>query len=221
MPFDETNYIQKEIPEESQKEDGSAFSVIENDVPEFVGFKTFRPLNLEDIERSFAENAAQMYVYDVDGDGLNDVITVWHCHKYGLVWHKQIRGANGEISWEKHEILPVQPDLESKDLRISQMHSLALADTDGDGIKEIITGKRFWAHGEHGDPESNQPAVIYAFEIKRGESGVEFIPHMIDGDSGAGTQIITADLSGGGRADVLTSGKKGVYAHFYNSFNVL
>ena len=31
---------------------------------------------------------AQMFVYDVDGDGLADVITVWHCHHYGLVWYQ-------------------------------------------------------------------------------------------------------------------------------------
>ena len=23
----------------------------------------------------------------------------------------------------------------------------------GDGLKDIVTGKRFWAHGTHGDPE--------------------------------------------------------------------
>ena len=43
----------------------------------------------------FADAAAQMLVYDVDGDGLNDVVTAWHCHLYGLVWHKQVRGEAG------------------------------------------------------------------------------------------------------------------------------
>ena len=32
-----------------------------------------------------------MLVYDVDGDGLADVITSWHCHLYGLVWYQQQR----------------------------------------------------------------------------------------------------------------------------------
>ena len=36
-----------------------------------------------------------MLVYDVDGDGLNDVITAWHCHLYGLVWYRQIRDEQG------------------------------------------------------------------------------------------------------------------------------
>ena len=35
----------------------------------------------------FADAAAQMFAYDVDGDGLKDVITAWHCHhvRDGLV----------------------------------------------------------------------------------------------------------------------------------------
>ena len=34
---------------------------------------------------------------DVDGDGLSDVITAWHCHQYGMVWWKQIKQANGQV----------------------------------------------------------------------------------------------------------------------------
>ncbi len=33
--------------------------------------------------QQFATDGAQMLVYDVDGDGLADVITAWHCHLYG------------------------------------------------------------------------------------------------------------------------------------------
>ena len=36
----------------------------------------------------FADAAAQMLVYDIDGDGLNDVVTAWNCHLYGLVWQQ-------------------------------------------------------------------------------------------------------------------------------------
>ena len=52
-----------------------------------------------------------MLVYDVDGDGLADVVTSWHCHHYGLVWHQQQRTARGEITWKQHVILPPKPDL--------------------------------------------------------------------------------------------------------------
>ena len=34
---------------------------------------------------------SQMYVYDVNGDGLNDVITGLTAHGYGLAWYEQLR----------------------------------------------------------------------------------------------------------------------------------
>ena len=106
-----------------------------------------------------------MLVYDVDGDGLNDVVTAWHCHLYGLVWHKQVRGEAGQIAFQQHVILPPEPDLNSSDLRISQLHAFDLVDMNGDGLKDVLTGKRFWAHGPNGDKEPNAPAVVYWFEL--------------------------------------------------------
>ena len=160
----------------------------------------------------FAEAGAQMLVYDVDGDGLNDVITSWHCHLYGLVWYKQIRSRQGEITWQQHVILPPKPDLKSNALRISQLHALDLVDINGDGLKDILTGKRFWAHGPTGDVEPNAPAVVYWFELRRDkDQGVRFIPHMIDDDSGVGTQVTAVDLNGDGIPDVIVSNKKGTF----------
>ncbi len=160
----------------------------------------------------FADAASQMYVYDVDGDGLNDVIAVWHCHQYGLNWYKQVRDSKGEITWQKHVILPSQPDLKSDALRISQMHAMDLVDINGDGLKDIVTGKRFWAHGPHGDAEPNAPAVLYWFELHRDkEKGVTFIPHQIDDNSGVGTQVTAVDLNGDGIPDIIVGNKKGIF----------
>jgi hypothetical protein len=162
----------------------------------------------------FAEAAAQLLAYDVDGDGLCDVITAWHCHEYGLVWYKQIRDSKGEITWKQNVILSSTPDLKSSDLRISQMHAFDLVDMNGDGLKDILTGKRFWSHGPQGDAEPDAPAVVYWFELKRDkDQGVQFIPHKIDDDSGVGTQVTGADLNGDGIPDVLVSNKKGTFLH--------
>lgn len=162
----------------------------------------------------FAEAGAQMLVYDVDGDGLNDVITAWHCHLYGLVWQKQVRNEKGEIGWQQHVILSSKPDVKSNDLRISQLHAFDLVDVNGDGPKDVVTGKRFWAHGPKGDVEPDAPAVLYWFELRRdAQKGVRFIPHCIDSDSGVGTQVATADLNGDGVPDVIVSNKKGTFLH--------
>jgi HEAT repeat protein len=163
---------------------------------------------------TFAEAAAQILVTDVDGDGLVDVITAWHCHLYGLVWYRQTREADGKITWKRNTILQPKPDLKVDELRFSEPHALDLVDMNGDGLKDFVTGKRFWAHGPAGDVEPNAPAVLYWFESQRQAGGkATFVPHLIDDDSGVGTQVTTVDLNGDGRPDVIVANKKGIFAH--------
>ncbi|MEN6449682.1 MAG: VCBS repeat-containing protein [Thermoguttaceae bacterium] len=160
----------------------------------------------------FAESAAQILVYDVDGDGLNDVITAWNCHQYGLVWYKQTRDGSGRIGWQQHVVLPPKPDLKSPALRFSEPHAFDLVDINGDGLKDFVTGKRFWAHGPTGDVEPNAPAVLYWFELRRDpKRGAGFVPHLIDDNSGVGTQVTAADLNGDGIPDPIVSNKKGTF----------
>ncbi len=157
----------------------------------------------------FGPGGAQMYAYDIDGDGLNDVVTTLEAHGWGLAWYRQIR-ANNEIHFEKHIIMGETHDDNPYGVRFSQPHALALADLDNSGVKDLVTGKRFWAHGPDGDPEPNAPAVVYWFKLDRDSAGmVDFIPHQIDDDSGVGTQIATGDLTGNGYPDIVTCNKKG------------
>jgi hypothetical protein len=160
----------------------------------------------------FADAGAHILVYDVNGDGLNDVVTAWHCHLYGLVWYKQVKDADGKISWERFEIIPIEPDLNSDALRITQMHAFDVADFNGDGLPDFVTGKRFWAHGSKGDKEADAPAVLYWFELKRdGNGGATFIPHKIDDNSGVGTQVTAVDLNNDKTPDIIVSNKKGTF----------
>lgn len=59
--------------------------------------------------------------------------------------------------------------------------------------------------------ETSAPAVLYWFELKRTGKTAEFIPHLIDDNSGVGTQITVGDLNGDKKLDVLSSNKKGVH----------
>jgi hypothetical protein len=94
----------------------------------------------------------------------------------------------------------------------SQSHALHVVDLNGDGLKDLVTGRRYWAHGPHGDDTPADPAYLYWFEARRNKRGeTTFIPHLIDDDSGIGTQFAIADINGDELLDIIISNKKGVF----------
>ncbi len=141
---------------------------------------------------------AQMYVLDVDKDGDQDVIAS-SAHEYGVWWYEQIKDAAGNIEWRQHEI----------SREFSQSHGMALADVNGDGHPDIITGKRFWAHNGS-DPGEREPAVIHWFEWSPNPSA-RWVPHRIDDDSGVGLNISIDDMNKDGLPDIVIGNKKGVF----------
>jgi hypothetical protein len=148
---------------------------------------------------ALGEDAAQMHVIDVNGDGLPDVVSS-SAHGAGVWWHEQQRGAAGEITFRRHLI----------DASVSQTHALEVADLDRDGLPDLITGKRFWAHGPKGDLDPDAPAVIQWYKLRRHNGQVEWDRYVADDDSGIGTQLVVADLDRDGKLDLVTSNKKGV-----------
>jgi hypothetical protein len=142
-------------------------------------------------------DCSDMLVYDVDGDGDSDVISS-SAHKYGVWWHENSDGKG--TKFKRHLIYD----------KVSQTHAMRLADINGDGVMDFVTGKRYYAHNGK-DIGSDEPAIIFWMEIKRSESGPEFIYHEIDNDSGVGTQFDVVDLNNDSKLDIVVASKKGVF----------
>ena len=116
--------------------------------------------------------------------------------------------------FKRHIIINKEPSDNKYGVKFSEMQAVAFTDIDGDGLKDIVTGKRFWAHtkNENFDPEPNAPAVLYWFkQVRHPDKSVEFIPYLIDDNSGAGTQIAIGDVNGDGLPDIAVANTKGAF----------
>lgn len=163
---------------------------------------------------------SQMYAYDVNGDGLNDIITALAAHGFGLAWYEQYREGT-EIKFHEHIIMNRDPHENKYGIKFSELHAIDLVDVDGDGLKDIVTGKRFWSHGRMGDPDRNDAAVLYWFKLVRNpDKSVDFVPYLIDDNSGVGTQVVAGDINGDGLPDIVVGNKKGTFVQIHQKQTV-
>lgn len=141
-------------------------------------------------------------VADITGNGLGDLI-VGGGHSYGLSWLEH-SVENGTRRWINHPIDPFN----------SQYHDLHWIDIDGDGEKELVTGKRYRAHNGR-DPGAADHVGIYYFK----RVGGEFSKQIVDygpprTGTGVGIYFDCADLTGNGLPDIVAPGKDGLYVFF-------
>jgi hypothetical protein len=139
-----------------------------------------------------------LHVVDINGDGRNDVLTT-SAHSYGICWFEQ----RADGSWQQHVI----------DHSWSHAHASVLADINGDGKPDLVSGKRFQARNVPA-PGDADPLGIYWYEFTRGaNNAVTWTRHTIDYGSkaGGGLQMAVRDMDGDGDMDVVSAGKSGLF----------
>ena len=172
-------------------------------------------------KENYGHGGAQIRVDDVDGDGDADIITSLSAHGHGLAWFEQ-----REDGFERHDIMGATSLDNDFGVAFSQLHALELVDMDGDGLRDIVTGKRWMAH-QGKDVGGLQEPVLYWFrqvrevgdagQVGGSEARVEFQPHLIHRDSGVGVDVLVADLNRDQRPDIVSCSKHGLAVHFQDA----
>ena len=159
-------------------------------------------------------------ITDVNGDGMNDII-MGSPHGYGLVWLEQ-KMQNGKRSFEQHWIETDYPTF----------HTMALADLDGDGKPELITGKQLLAHNG-GDVGALEPVFLFYYKIHNGTFerhilSYSYLQPFFGKDSkepppsyviGTGMRLAIADLNGDGKPDIVVPCRTGLYIFFNQGYS--
>jgi len=135
-------------------------------------------------------------IRDVNGDGKNDLL--WgNPHDYGIfAWLSKGFDASGSFLYDEVMI----------DDSFSQAHALHFADLNGDGIDELITGKRVYGHNGRDPGADDVPVVMYYTWDKEFKN---FGKHVAAKGAGAGLHIVTADLDSDGDLEIVVPGKEG------------
>jgi hypothetical protein len=193
---------------------------------------------------------SQMFAYDVDGDGLTDVISADDAYGWGLAWYQQMppgaasclgatttATAASPSCFVKHAILSDYGMLMSG-VEFSQLHGVQLVDMDGDGLRDIVTGKS-WLEDRYNDADSFGTPVVYVFKLVRDASPpragqAHFEPHRVNaavaatglvdagpfaapwtGGSGVGRQIAVGQINAqtDGIMDICVASKLGLFVY--------
>ncbi len=170
-----------------------------------------------EVSVSYAAASHPMLVYDVDQDGLNDII-VGAAHTYGLAWLQQCKGSDGQRTFKTNWA----------ETEFGQFHTMAMGDLDGDGQPDLLTGKRLYAH--HGrDVSCYEPLFVFWYDMKGGTLNrhilaFSHLPNLPDDLTkrnpppnfvpAVGMKVHIRDMDADGHNDAVICGKGGLYIFY-------
>ena len=166
----------------------------------------------------FGSGGGEMGVYDVNGDGLTDVVA-GSAHNWGINWFEQKKGPDG-TTWVKHRIAGNLATQNAGNVVFSESHAARFVDMNGDKIPDMVTGKRYWSEGGNNSMSHMDPTgapVLYIYRTVRdpkAPGGARFVPELIHNKSGVGSSFDVVDLNKDGRLDIATATTFGTYVFF-------
>lgn len=146
---------------------------------------------------NLGEPSSHMYTYDFNMDGHLDVFTA-SAHERGIWWYEN-EGDGSNQKFLRHTLTE----------EMSETHAIAFTDINGDGKKDFVTGKRYYAHMKQGTG-ALEPAYLYWFEFVPGKNP-KWLAHQIDDNSGVGLNVVAEDINKDGLTDVVIANKRGIF----------
>ena len=160
-------------------------------------------------------------VFDVNGDGRNDVIA-GNGHAYGLYWLEQTAAGQGKPRFIEHAI----------EEGFSQFHAMTLADLNEDGHPDLVTGKRLLPHNGS-DQGAFDPLFMFWYDMRGGQFrrhvlSFNHLPWFPGEDNrnpqpqfavGTGMKVVARDVDQDRRIDILVAGKSGLYLFLHKGFS--
>ena len=138
--------------------------------------------------------SSETWTADLDGDGINEILSIEPWHGNELAWYKCIGGDLRHGPWERHLI----------DDTLNRGHSVQCVDIDGDGKMEIISG-----YNGEGKTLNLYRATDDSYETWEREA-------VDPGGLGMG-QMEILDLNGDGRLDIVATGMSSNNVRWYEA----